>query len=180
MDSTIQFEGLENTPLQPESLSIPMTWDQEYHKHDIFFYVIFGCNRALVIEFVEAMAIRLYSVTTCDIFHSSITELIGNEENHGIDTLRAMFFLLLNVDMPFKEYVCDIANTETYATALNLNMADVTSRISYSMVSTIPIPPSRNLFFITGLKKIINDWMSNEFLTSSDLINKIKEFYLVS
>jgi hypothetical protein len=176
----MQEGDVEDPPLHPESLSIPITWDQEYHKHDIFFYVIFGCNRTLLLEFIEAMAIRLFSITNCDIFHASMTELIGNEENHGVDKLRSMFFLLFNVDMPFKEYVCDISNIEAYSRALNLTMTDVTTRISYSMVSTVPVPPERNRFFITGLKSIINDWMSNEFLTCTDLVNKVKEFYLVS
>jgi hypothetical protein len=168
------------SPLHPESLSIPITWDQEYHKHDIFFYVIFGCNRVLILEFIEAMAVRLFSITECESFHTGMTELLGNDSKYGMDTLRCMFFLLFNVDMPFKEYVCDVSDITAYSNALNLNMADVTTRLSYSIVSTIPVPPARNLFFIAGLKTIINNWMSDEFLGCAELMSKIKEFYLVS
>ena len=52
-------------------------------------------------------------------------------------------------------------------------------RHSYSMIGTKPIESGRARRFMLELGDIVRAWLSNEALTPSDLVTKIKEEYLV-
>jgi hypothetical protein len=81
------------------------------HKHDVLFHVIYGGDDAMIIDFVRGGASRLHSITGCSELEDMMREVLASSQNHdyhrlGMDTLRALFFLIANVDMPIKEYLC--------------------------------------------------------------------------
>jgi hypothetical protein len=72
----------------------------------VLFHVIYGCDDAMIIDFVNAGAARLYSITNCQELKYMAKIVAERRSELGMDTLRALFFLIVNVDMPIKEYIC--------------------------------------------------------------------------
>lgn len=146
----------------------------------MLFHVLYGKNTEMVVEFIYASSCRLYGITKNEELRSTVYRVMELKDRVGDDRLRAMFFLLFNVDMQLKEYVCDVGNESLYSAALNLESIDSRPRHSYSMVGTRCICPRKAEGFMRNLKPVIDHWLSNEALNCSDLITKIKEEYLVS
>lgn len=162
--------------MHPESLSMPMTCT---NTHDLLFHVLYGKNTGMIAEFVHASACRLYSITSCQQLGELAHRLATDVDSVSADRLRAIFFLLLNVDMQLKEYVCDTGSMGLFAAALNLSDADAASRHRFSLVGTSCIAPDRMKHFIVQLREVSNTWLSNETLTCSDFVRKVKSEYLV-
>ena len=76
------------------------------HQHDVLFHIIYGCDDAMIIDFINAGAARLHSITGCQDLETMARQVTTKRAELGMDTLRALFFLITNVDMPIKEYIC--------------------------------------------------------------------------
>jgi hypothetical protein len=152
------------------------------HKHDILFHVIYGNDEKMIVDFIRAGASRLYSLTGCDELNKMVGEIVYNTSQVGINKIRALFFIILNVDMPLKEYICEPNSLDLYAIALGIpkNSNDINLMHSYSMIGTKPMDHGKARRFMLELGDIIRSWLSNETLTLSDLATKVKEEYLVS
>lgn len=148
--------------------------------HDVLFHVLYGHNVEMIVDFIHASACRLYSITACEELKSAVQEVLLKREGVGMDRLRTMFFLLFNVDMQLKEYVCGTTQRELFAAALNLSDEDARARHPLSMVGTMSLTPQKARGFILELKELVNRWLSNQTLTCSDFVGKVKEEYLVS
>lgn len=155
---------------------MPMTCT---NTHDLLFHILYGNNTGMIIEFVYASACRLKSITDCNELGELMHKLETDVDSVGIDKLRTIFFLLFNVDMQLKDYVCDTGSKELFAAALNLSDADATDRHRFSLVGTSCIAPDRAKQFISHLRDVSNTWLSNETLTCSDFVRKVKSEYLV-
>lgn len=92
----------------------------------------------------------------------------------GIDKIRALFFLILNVDMPIKEYICDPHNKDLYAAAVGIRVEEVDEKHSYSVLGTKPIEKEKARRFMLELNDLVRAWLSNEALNHSDLVAKVK------
>ncbi len=115
--------------------------------HDVIFHTLYGTDTHATMEFVRASAIRMHSITQCAFLVSMINTLVqnsdawssassassarnsrdvdgGSEANatYGSDVVKALFFLLLNVDMVLKEYVCDSGNVKAFGAAMNIRV----------------------------------------------------------
>jgi hypothetical protein len=177
----------------------------QLHMHDVIFHVIFGSDMYSTLEFVRASAIRLHSITQCKFLVSmmnSVMEQVQQQQyplqdscRHGPDSVKALFFLFLNVDMVLKEYVCNPCDKKAFATAMNIKykgsggssgcpaaeQAKVLQRMhAWSMVGTRPIHDAKARRFFTALHdRIVCAWLQDERLQPSDLVHMVKEEYLV-
>jgi hypothetical protein len=173
----------------------------QLHMHDVIFHIIFGSDIYGTLEFVRASAVRLHSITRCQFLVSMMNCITGQMQQlnpsdqhalHGPDTVRALFFLFLNVDMVLKEYVCNPCDKKAFATAMNIKYKGGGSNISaeqlkilqrmhaWSMVGTRPMHDAKaRRFFTTLHDKIVCEWLQDERLHPSDLMHMVKEEYLV-
>lgn len=177
------------------------------HTRDILFHVIYGNDEKMIVDFIRAGASRLviiiiirliadyeveiktattrrlYSITGCEDLNKMVGEIVNRTEEVGINKLRALFFIVLNMDMPLKEYICEPNDVKLYSVAMGLPSSsknDVSLMHSYSMIGTKKMEPPKAKRFMLELRDSINSWLANERLTCSDLVTKIKEEYLVS
>ena len=178
------------------------------HMHDVIFHVIFGSDMQSIYELVHASAVRLHSITQCP-FLSSMMNAIASERSsmaaanalldrsachvkHGPDLIKALFFLFMNVDMVLKEYVCNPGCKKAFAAALNAKRAaapegnssssSVLQRThAWSMMGTRAMDPAKaRRFFVVLHDSIIKLWLQDERLCASDLVQMVKDEYLVS
>lgn len=119
---------------------------------------------------------------------------------HGPDLIKALFFLFMNVDMVLKEYVCNPGCKKAFAAAMNAKRADNAKRTdsashnghqrdgsvlhrthAWSMMGTRAMDPAKaRRFFVVLHDSIIKLWLQDERLCASDLVQMVKEEYLVS
>lgn len=176
----------------------------QMHMHDIVFHVIFGSDLDSIFQMVQASAIRLYTVTSCPFLASMMRALVAEaspanadanavmardarKRMMGPDLIKALFFLFLNVDMPLKEYICKPRCERAFAAAMNMQrVSDARKRMvsrehAWSMMGTKPMDPAKGRRFFTVLHdSIVKLWMQDERLHASDLVQMVKEEYLVS
>lgn len=156
-----------------------------------------------MIDMIQASASRLYSITGCEDVKMMVQGVALNRESVGEDRLKSLFFLLLNVDMPLKEYICDPTDLNLYAAAHNLHhqlaqrrqqqqqnatprgIADastggiVEQRHQLACINTGGMQPDKARAFLVMLKRVVNAWLCNEDLTCADLVQEVKQEYLV-
>jgi hypothetical protein len=143
--------------------------------------MVYGDNRAVTMEFIYACAQRLYSLTQNKMLSETIFRVMNTPESVSLQQSRALFFLLLNVDMPLKEYICDTSDKNLLAKALNIPLTDVASKQSYVMTGAHKADqPKLRSFFLKLSHEIVPSWMQNQGLTFSDLVETIKEEYIIS
>jgi hypothetical protein len=165
--------------LHPVRISIPMTCT--HGRHDMLFHMVYGDNRVVTMEFIYACAQRLYSLTQNKMLSETIFRVMTTPESVSLQQSRALFFLLLNVDMPLKEYICDTSDKNLLAKALNIPLTDVASKQSYVMTGAHKADqPKLRSFFLKLSHEIVPNWMQNQGLTFSDLVETIKEEYIIS
>lgn len=177
-------------PLQPDSFSAPMICasgvQSSVHRHDIIFHVIYGSDAGMIVDFIRAGAGRLHSITGCTELERMVSCVSSKLDGArlgaglGMDVLRALFFLVLNVDMPIKEYICNPRDMALYATAVGLrpDSPQIERMHSYAMLGTKPMGTERARGFMLELGGLVRAWLSNEALTPPDLVNAIKQEYL--
>ena len=156
-------------------------------QHDILFHAIFGSDVQSIAEFVHASAVRLHCIVRCQFLASMMDQIVvnrnGNRLNASMDTLKALFFLFLNVDMVLKEYVCSTGNKAAFAAAMNMKQNDpnLDKMHAWSMVGTRPVQAAKARGFFKALHdRVIKSWMQDERLTPTDLVGMVKDEYLVA
>jgi hypothetical protein len=83
--------------------------------------------------------------------------------------------------MPLKEYVCDTSNKDLLAKALNIPVSDVSCKQSYVMIGAHTADkPKLQSFFLKLSQEIVPNWMQNQGLTFNDLVETIREEYIIS
>ncbi len=173
-----------NSPLHPERMSIPIIC--QTGMHDIIFHVIFGHDSSTITEFVQASAGRLHSIVKCQHLANTICHILDCQrkgEPVAIDTLKAMFFLLLNVDIVLKTYVCDTANKEAFAAAMNSkqNVEGLDKLHAWSMMGTRPICKEKAINFFVALHEVVvKKWLQDERKGPTELLEDVKDKYLIS
>lgn len=174
----------------------------QMNMHDMIFHVIFGSDIPCTMQFVRASAHRLYSITQCPFLAGMMQSIDRGEECRsfargrgiGDDVIRALFFLLLNVDDVLKRYVCMPGSIKAFAEAMNIcikgngtnahddqNIAMLRRMHAWSMMGTKPLDVAKGKrFFVVLHDSIVKLWMQDERLHASDLVQMVKEEYLVS
>ncbi len=168
--------------------------------HDVVFHVIFGSDARSVLDFVQASAARVHSIAQCPFLAGMIRSILDDRFKGGPDVVKALFFLLLNVDMVLKEYVCNPGCVKAFAAAMNIishanqeKAAETKKRRlddsqqqqlarlhAWSMLGTRPMDPAKARRFFTVLHdSIVKMWLQDERLHASDLVQMVKEEYLV-
>jgi hypothetical protein len=171
--------GLGCIPLHPVSMSIPMTCI--HGRHDMLFHLVYGENRGVLMEFVRASAQRLYSITENKMLQETMICILNDPESVSLQKSRALFFLLMNVDMPTKQYLCDTTDRKLLAVALNILPVDVD--LTHSSVMLGAKPPSvakLESFFARLSHEIVPNWMQNQSLILDDFVNTVKDEYIIS
>jgi hypothetical protein len=151
------------------------------NKHDMLFHILYGCNTDMLLELIHSSATRLYTLTGCQHLHDSVTLVMREKEKIGLDKLRCMFFIFLNVDMMLKMYICDPSNVHMLAKLFSMDIEDpmIHKLRTYDMVHTTPITPPKARGFLQQLHgSIINNWLQNDRQSCSDLVTSIKHEYL--
>lgn len=190
----------------------------QLHMHDVIFHVIFGSDLYSILEFVRASAVRLHSITECQFLVAMMNSVIAQVTHQhsttecfqrcGPDTVKALFFLFLNVDMVLKEYICNPTDRRAFAAAMNIRYRparlgaatgggggskgnkqqqeeeqqhQALERMhAWSMIGTKPMNAAKGRRFFTVLHdKIVRMWLQDQRLHASDLVRMVKEEYLV-
>jgi hypothetical protein len=143
--------------------------------------MVYGDNREIMMELIHASAQRLYSLTNNTMLSETIFRLMNTQQSVSLQQSRALFFLLLNVDMPLKEYICETSNKNLLANTLNIPLSDVVSKKSYVMTGAQQADVKKLQSFFSKLSHdIVPNWMQNQGLTFHDLVETIKEEYIIS
>lgn len=169
-----------NEPLHPVNTSPPMTC--MYGRHDMLFHMVYGENREIMYEFILASAQRLYSLTKNQMMDRMMRDMTENKNmESSLQQTRALFFLFLNVDMQLKEYVCDTSDKKLLAMALNIQPQNIGEKKASGMLGANKPPAEKLVNFFTSLStQIVPTWMQNQSLTQTDLVNVIREEYVIS
>lgn len=148
----------------------------------MLFHLVYGEDKYAMMEFIFASAQRLYSLTENAILSRTILCMTQQVEAISLQQVRVMFFLLLNVDMVLKEYVCDTQNHALLAAALNItDVSQVTTKQSYAMTGARQADATKlESFFLKMSREIIPLWLQNQGLGINDLVTTLREEYLVA
>jgi hypothetical protein len=143
--------------------------------------MVYGDNREVMMEFIHASAQRLYSLTNNKLLSETIFQAMHTPQAVSLQQWRALFFLLLNVDMQMKEYICDTSQRALLALALNIPLTDITSKHSYVMIGAYKSDPQKlQSFFLKLSHEIVPNWLQNQGLTFNDLVDTVREEYIIS
>tara|TARA_Y100000389_G_C17171066_1_gene369176 strand:- start:46 stop:513 length:468 start_codon:yes stop_codon:yes gene_type:complete len=153
---------------------------QNTSSKDVLFHVLYGDDMQSVREMCHVIAQRLYSITNCKELVDSMNKVMKGQGDVAPDQLRAFFFMLLNMDVYMKEWMCKIDDEKLFAKAFIVKEEDVRKLHAYSLVGTNNMCRGKALLFFTSLRKIVQDWMSVEMLTACNFVERVKEEYLVS
>lgn len=160
---------------------------ERYHIHskDVVFHTIFGGDTASTLEMIHAMGQRAYSLTQSEHLRAGMAKALADGEGMGKDRMLALFFMLLNMDMPMKEYICNPSDKALFAAALNLSLKknDVTKIDTMHcrcMMGTKALEPEKARRFYRTLRTAVCTWMATEILTPAHLVKEIREEYLAS
>lgn len=151
-------------------------------KRDIIFHALFGEDRQYLAEACHAISQRLFNLTGVECVRDAMGKILQDVQAQPIDVLRSLFFLMVNMDMPFKEYVCEVEDSALFLQAFNLaNVpADRLCQLhAYSLVGCKSVERTRARAFFVSLREIVKRWLSIETLRPADLVAKVKEEYLV-
>jgi hypothetical protein len=147
---------------------------------DIIFHVLFGSDIKLISDLVVASAQRLYDISRNTLLHSTMGMFIQKQDTFAPIYVKLWFFILINMDMVLKEYICDPLNPKLYAAALNIPVTSVSKKHSLSVIGTKPMKPEAARGFMIRLRIVIQEWLSHEDIQIPELFNKIREEYLIS
>lgn len=159
--------------------------ESQIHMHDVIFHVIFGSDVAGTLELVQASAVRVHSITHCP-FLAGMMQRMTVEST---DEVKALFFLLLNVDMVLKEYICKPGCVKTFSSAMNIKKSTENSMHqqklekmhAWSMMGMRGLDPAKGTRFFTVLHySLVKTWLQDERLVARDLLQMVKTEYLVS
>jgi hypothetical protein len=134
-----------------------------------------------MMEFIHASAQRLFSLTNNQMLSETIFHVMNTPQSVSLQQSRALFFLLLNVDMTMKEYISNTCDRDLLAKALNIPLSEIASKQSYVMTGSHKADKAKlHSFFLKLSHDIIPSWMQNQGLTFNDLVETIREEYIIS
>lgn len=175
----VVFTGL---PLQPLKVSIPMTCSKTMlsSQHDVVFNVLYGSHMPLLHGMVKAMALRLNAITGTEHLSPVLRMISGAAV--GPDVLRAVWILLLNVDMRVKELIVDPCNRKYQRNALQVAGVDMLAAEHYAVLSgMLKMDHGKARRFLTDLHDdLIPRWLQNEAMDVSNLVRLATGLYLDS
>lgn len=154
--------------------------------HDVIFHIIFGADVAGTMELVQASAMRIHSITHCPFLAGMVQQMTAKR---NADDVKALFFLLLNVDMVLKEYVCKPGCIKAFSAAMNIRKkgTDAAARAqlekmhAWSMMGMRALDPAKGTRFFTVLNgSLVKMWLQDERLLARDLLQMVRSEYLVS
>lgn len=151
--------------------------------HDILFHVIFGSDRESIQEFLNASAARLQCIVKCKHLEGTMQCALSKDNPVPLQTLKAMFFLFLNVDMVLKDYVCNTASKPAFAAAMNVKQSTkgLENLHAWSMVGTRPLNHGKAInFFIALHDNVVKKWLQDERKSAAEFVEAVKDAYLVS
>lgn len=173
------FKKGADLPLHPPKASMPITcgqWKMSQNRNrDIIFYVLYGGDTALVRGMILHMIGRLHSITNCDTL-SAVHAHAMNNQGAGGSWLKALWILLMNVDMKTKEVIVNPQDRKLVRECFNND--EETARLLSSLTSIDPAKARR--FWVDLQEDTIPRWMENEVMTPSDLVSRVKDLYLNS
>lgn len=167
-----------------------------HQRRDLFFHVLFGDDVGTIAELICCMAQRAYLLTECDDLRC-IQNVLDDPYGVGRDTLKALFILLANMDMPVKEYACNPGSVEKLRAALNWDaktalrgknrqareeaQAGIAAReLAYANLGISALQAERARVFYDSLRDVVSRWMSTECDSVAKLVKDVREEYLVS
>jgi hypothetical protein len=134
-----------------------------------------------MMEFIHTSAQRLFSLTNNQMLSETIFHVMNTPQSVSLQQSRALFFLLLNVDMTMKEYISNTRDRDLLAKALNIPWSEIASKQAYVMTGSHKADKAKLHSFVLKLSHdIIPSWMQNQGLTFNDLVETIREEYIIS
>ena len=172
-----------HTPLHPDRMSIPTICVNKgkYKRHEFLFHICYGDeNRNQIIALILPSIQRFYSLVKVDELLVLAQDLVAHPHKWSNDRLRALFFLLLNVDMELKDFVSDVSREELLSNAMNLRGEMVKNHELLEMCGSAQASPEKLRSFFTKLHaEIVPGWTQNQYLTCSDLARQIQQAYII-
>lgn len=166
-----------NAPLFLLNTSIPMTC--AFGRHEFIFHICYGDNRMSMIELISASAERMNSLVPVQELSDTVRDLRENPGGWAIERIRALFFLLLNVDIQLKEYLCNTSDKELLAATLNVNVADLPNTSTHEMTGSAQADKETLRRFFADLNKnIVPEWLQCEAKKPSELAREVQQCYI--
>ena len=141
------------------------------------------------------MAQRAYLLTGEESL-KGVGKLLQEPEKAGTDSIKALFLMLMNMDMPVKEYMCSPGDPELLKGVLNWRGILGTARsakerreaedvlgereFAYSQLGLHALGPEKARVFFGSLREVVKAWMASETLTPARLLRDVREEYLIS
>jgi hypothetical protein len=146
----------------------------------MLFHIVYGEDKEILMELIYASSQRIFSLTCNKMLNQTVEDIFKSSAPPSLQKLRALFFILLNIDIQLKEYVCDTSNRKLFSEALNTPPCDITSKKCYVLTGTRTGDAKKlSSFFIVLKNEIIPNWLQDQELTVSDLVNAIREQYII-
>lgn len=161
-----------------DKISIPMTC--AFGRHEFIFHICYGDNKPQMIELISASVERMNSLVHVQELADMARDLREHPEGWAMERVRALFFLLLNVDIQLKEYLCNTSDKELLATALNVDLADLPRTKTHDMAGSAQADKEvLHRFFVDLHKNIVPGWLQCEARKPSELSREVQQCYIV-
>lgn len=147
-------------------------------QHDLVFHTFYGHDSGLLHRMIGAMADRLHTVADSDALRPLLDDLANKRV--GIDVVRAVWVLLLNVDMRTKELVLAPQDPRRVAAAIPpLPSGDPGAEAALQRMIGMDAGKARR-FFVDLHDDLVPRWLENETLVPADLVRHATDLYLNS
>jgi hypothetical protein len=123
---------------------------------DMLSFIIFGSDTNFILGIVKASVQRMHEITSNE-FTAAMKRLLDTKQT-TLSLLKALFFLLLNVDMTMKELVVN-----THMQQID-NMSKEKAKRFFMDLRNITVP----------------NWIKNPDMDINDFLNAVKQLYLNS
>lgn len=152
-----------------------------FARHEFLFHIVYGNNMEAMLILIHGMSVRLDSIIQSNIM-TKLSHSIHNESCHWpVDKIRALFFLLLNVDMKTKHFICNTKDESRLEDCTCMGRLDVRIRALKEMCQSQQASAGKLRNFFVYLKNdIVQGWLQDDTLTFSDLAQRCREMYLLA
>ena len=179
--------GIQQTdsPLQPDKMSIPTTCNTiiiPNGQHDVAFHVLFGTNTNLILSMLTAMIHRMHKISQSNHLAATLQRLVS-DKSIGIDIMKGLWILLLNVDMRTKDLLMQPRNRGLQRLALSYDgvSKDAMENACASLNVMKPMDNGTAARFLVDLHlELVPKWLQNEILTCQDLVRSTTSLYINS
>jgi hypothetical protein len=157
--------------------------------NDVLFHILYGSDTTLVLEVLGACALRLAEISKSNHLLGAWEKIRLQPDLH-FEKARGLLCLLINIDMPIKEYACSPSDPALWRKMFNLpepktdaDREKIRARTkdmhSAVLLQCDPMCGKKaTLFFKTIRGTTIPNWMHDERCNVADLVHSVRMEYI--